>query len=70
MFSRMVGLGKGLFRSCTLGRTLSGTNRKMVANANTNAITSKTRPCRASTNRGAIRGANTKERSGFISNRA
>ena len=32
MFSRMVGLGRGFFRSCTLGRTLSSSRRKMVAN--------------------------------------
>ena len=39
----------------------------MVANINANAITSKTRPFRASTNRGAMSGPSTKDRGGFIS---
>jgi len=70
MFSRMVGLGRGFFRSCTLGRTLSSSRRKMVANINTNAMTSKTRPRLASTNRGGMRGPSTTERGDFISSLA
>src|SRR4029077_7904214 len=50
MSSRIVGLGRGFFRSCTLGRTLSSSRRKMVANRNRNAMTSKTWPRRASKN--------------------
>jgi hypothetical protein len=69
MLSRMVGSGGSLFRSRTLGRKLSSNRRKMVTNIYANAMTSITRPCRASTKRGAMRGANTKERGGFISNR-
>jgi hypothetical protein len=70
MFSRMVGLGKGLFRSCTLGRALSSSRRKMVANVNTNAMTSKTRPSLTSTIRGTVKRPNTTERGGFISSLA
>jgi hypothetical protein len=70
MFSRMAGLGKGLFRSRSLGRALSSSRRKIVTNIKTNAMTSKTRPCRASTNSGATSGPNIKERGGFISSLA
>jgi len=70
MFSRMVGLGRGFFRICTLGRTLSSSRRKMVANIDMNAMTSKKRPRRASTNRGAIRRPSTTERGDFISSLA
>jgi hypothetical protein len=70
MFSRMLGSGKGFFRSCTLGRAPSSSKSNTVANIETNAMTSKTGPCRASTTRVAISGPNTNERSGFISNLA
>jgi hypothetical protein len=70
MFSWIVGLGRGFSRSCTLGRTLSSNRRKMVTNIKTNSMSSKTRPRRASTNRGALRVPSTTERGGFISSLA
>jgi hypothetical protein len=41
MLSETVGLGRGFARSCTLGRTLSHSRRKTVADTNRNATASK-----------------------------